>query len=241
MNNNEIELIVFGGSFDPPHAGHSECLRACRFKFPKSHILVVPSPSPAGILERHKTPELSFRERLKLCVLQFDDFVRHQDVSVSNFEENLPKPNFTLQTLEHLKRSRDLQSMGFLMGLDQFLSFHLWKGPREILKKSGLIVVNRSASKEGIDVSKSVKELLKKIDVNDVKESEGEFHFAIDGHRSFVVLLPQVCHAANSSAIRTMFAEERVISPGWMNKNVIDYIKRNRLYGARNVEETDDD
>ena len=43
------KVILFGGTFDPPHNGHIEILKACKTKFQPKRVLVMPANIPHAV------------------------------------------------------------------------------------------------------------------------------------------------------------------------------------------------
>lgn len=137
-----LGLVVYGGSFDPPHAGHVESAKAALTRFPGARLVVTPAPAPAGAAGAHKHPVAPFQARLELCRLAFASL--EGKVEVSDIEAKLPRPNFTVTTLKAFKKRFLKTTLGFLMGQDQWESLDRWKDPDEIAELAHLIVVPRA-------------------------------------------------------------------------------------------------
>ena len=133
------DLLIYGGTFDPPHAGHQHCIHMALDAFPDSRILVLPGGSPAGVAGNHKVPGAGFRHRSEMCRLSFKPFLDGDRLRISGLEATLPAPNFTVSTLSLLKSRYPDKNLGFMMGDDQWVNFAHWKGPVDILKKVSLM------------------------------------------------------------------------------------------------------
>jgi nicotinate-nucleotide adenylyltransferase len=114
---------LFGGAFDPPHAGHVALARAAkrRFDFPRLTVLVAEAPG-------HKDVELPADVRLELAQAAFPD----DDVRLD------PYP----RTVE-LLRGEPFDDPIFLVGADQFVDFLTWKEPEAVLELTRLGVATR--------------------------------------------------------------------------------------------------
>lgn len=137
------DLIIFGGTFDPPHLGHSSCLLAAHQAFPKARIIVIPSiASPTGI-NTSKAPKASFADRFHMCELAFTSL--ELPLEISRIEENLPTPSYTIQTINALKANKQtpIKRFALIIGKDQLQAFSSWKEPKAILKDCDLIVMDR--------------------------------------------------------------------------------------------------
>ncbi len=141
-------IIVFGGSFDPPHGGHAACLKALSKQFPTSRILVIPAAAPPPTGGVTKKPWLSFEDRLELCRLMVLDIGSPATVEVSELEGELSTPNYTVNTLEALlkvaPKSHSGSKLAITMGADQFLAFETWHRPDRIVELADLILVPRN-------------------------------------------------------------------------------------------------
>jgi nicotinate-nucleotide adenylyltransferase len=60
-------------------------------------------------------------------------------------EKSLPRPSFTINTLEFLRKSFPKNQFRLLIGGDNLQTFHLWKSHELIIESFGLIVYPRSA------------------------------------------------------------------------------------------------
>lgn len=141
-----LDLVVYGGSFDPPHAGHVESAKAALQLFPEARLVVTPAPAPAGAAGAHKHPSAPFQARLELCRRAFASLAPR--VEVSDIEATLPRPNFTVTTLRTFKARFLKTTLGFLMGQDQWEALPRWKEPDEIARLARLIVVPRAGTKD---------------------------------------------------------------------------------------------
>lgn len=121
---------LFGGAFDPPHAGHVELARAAkeRFELPRLTVLVAESPG-------HKDVELPADVRLELARAAFPD----DDVRLD------PYP----RTVDLLRNER-FDDPIFLIGADQFVDFLTWKEPETVLELTRLGVAARPGFDRGL-------------------------------------------------------------------------------------------
>ena len=135
------ELLVFGGSFDPPHRGHLECLQFSQASFPQAEFFVVPSFLPPLSRQENKSPSASFEDRLAMCRLAFAACV--DAPHVLDIEKNLATPNYTIQTLRYFQQLYPKKNLAWLIGFDQLAQFHRWSEPLAILDLASLIVLSR--------------------------------------------------------------------------------------------------
>ncbi len=141
-----------GGSFDPPHTGHTGLLRSVMDTEICSRIIVVPAAASPFKKDTH---EAEFRHRMRMAELAFSGL---PGVEISNAEAALPLPSYTVRTLQYFKEKLPDSNFGLCMGSDSLLSFHKWHRYKEILKLAELLVVERP----GYDFSGFDKEVLKR-------------------------------------------------------------------------------
>ena len=125
-----MAVALFGGAFDPPHAGHVALAQAAkeRFDLPRLTVLVAERPG-------HKDVELPADVRLDLARAAFpDDEVRLD-----------PHP----RTIELLRAER-FDDPIFLVGADQFVDFLTWKEPEAVLELTRLGVATRPGFDRGL-------------------------------------------------------------------------------------------
>lgn len=100
-----MNLILFGGAFDPPHKGHLQMAYECHARFPAAKIIVLPtaeSPTPG------KEALTSMQHRLNMLHCQFRNCQKDGWLEISDLESQLPKPNYTIFALNYLvKHSKD--------------------------------------------------------------------------------------------------------------------------------------
>ena len=214
------DLIIFGGSFDPPHQGHKEGADLLKTAFPDAKIKIVPAFSPAGASGKHKTPLASFSRRIELCKLVF------ADLDVTDLEAELPKPNFTLRTLSEIAAMHPVNKLGLLLGQDQIDSFDRWQDPRSILETASLIAMPRKPQREPLETT--IKNLLSRMEIPYQEEGHA---FALTGFSHNIYTLPEgPASPAESLKVREYLANNEAPPKGWLEKGVLDYITEHKLY-----------
>lgn len=134
-----MKLGIFGGSFDPPHIGHLIFSTDAHNDFGIDEVIWLVNHTPS-----HKTkPIASFTERVEFCRLMTRRF---SFITVSDVEEKLGKPNFTIDSLERIKKERGEKNEYFLMiGMDQAKLIDTWKNSDLLKKKYEFIIMNRGS------------------------------------------------------------------------------------------------
>lgn len=129
---------VFGGSFDPPHAGHLIVAQEARVRLGLDRVILVPAAVPPHKLDRELTaPEVRV-EMLRAATAGDDGF------EVSEVELRRSGPSYTVDTLRELGGDGRYGRLHLLMGADQFQEFHTWREQEEILRLAEVVVLSRA-------------------------------------------------------------------------------------------------
>ncbi len=135
-----MNIALFGGTFDPIHAGHVQAARAAVREFDLDRVLLVPTGNPPHKYGDRLTP---FLERYGMVVLA----CAGDPVLVpSLLEVPTPdgKPCYSIDTVRKLRRSlHKSDRLFFLIGVDAFLELPYWKEYRRLLDSVDFIVVSR--------------------------------------------------------------------------------------------------
>ena len=135
-------IVVFGGTFDPPHLRHVAVASAADKLLRAKRMLVVPAWSNP---QRPGGPQASAADRLAMCTLAFQDL---PDTEVSTVETAAQRPCYTVDTLQALhaqQKAGALPSGRFrlLIGSDQALNFRTWKEWEQVIILAEPVVVLR--------------------------------------------------------------------------------------------------
>jgi nicotinate-nucleotide adenylyltransferase len=217
--NDSPDIIIFGGTFDPPHAGHQNCIRLAQTMFPGVRILMVPAMMPPGAGQPAKQPVLTFEERMNLCRLAFPE----PGVEISDIESTLPVPNYTVHTIAALKLRFPGKSPGLLIGMDQFQHFLSWHQPFTIAEQANLLVVGREDTSEN-----------SRVQFNRYLDNLTAAYKNSSGGHSMkqVYFLPGLTSDASSTILRETLATGRDAPAGWLAPSVETYIKQKNIYSG---------
>ncbi len=133
-------VAFFGGSFDPPHLGHLAVARAAREALGLDTVLFAPVGAqplkPVGATA-------PFEDRVAMTRLAIAGEAGFA-ISLADAPKAGGAPNFTVETLEALKRELGAGCELFcLMGADSFVGLRLWHRAAEIPFVATLIVASR--------------------------------------------------------------------------------------------------
>ena len=128
-----MKILLFGGTFDPPHNGHMNNLRAALALVRPDKAVVM----PAGVPPHKAASATPGAVRLAMCAC----FAAASPVvEISDWELCRPGPSYTVDTLEMLAGRYPGADLYLAVGGDMLLSFTHWRRWQEILQKCTLVV-----------------------------------------------------------------------------------------------------
>ncbi len=190
------------GTFDPPHLAHVAVAEHMLLTPGLDEVWLVVTPQNPFKMGRSLSPD---RDRLAMVELAVEG---HPGLVASAFELDLPRPNYTADTLRRMRMKWPEHAFDLIIGGDNLAAFHRWKDPEEILEHHRVLVYPR----EGAPMDPA------------------EVHY-LDHPRVMIVqdapFLP-----GSATELRADFEAgatmEHNVAPA-----VLEYIKQHRLYGAR--------
>lgn len=128
---------VFGGTFDPIHAGHLRAAAAVGRRFGLDRILFVPANIPP-----HKAREGTASARDRMAMVELALRGRRRFVA-SPLDVRAGGTSYSIRTLRRIKRSHPCSRVFFIVGTDAFLEIETWREWRSVLDESLFIVMTR--------------------------------------------------------------------------------------------------
>ena len=138
-----MKIGIFSGSFNPIHLGHTRLAAYIRQQAGLDEVWLMVSPNnplkaASGLMDekmRYHLAELATAEL--------------EGIRPSDFEFHLPKPSYTIHTLEQLTAAYPQHQFSLIIGSDNMAIFHKWKDWQRILALYPIIVYPR----EGDDLA----------------------------------------------------------------------------------------
>ena len=200
---NKDKIGVLGGSFNPPHLGHTEAARNAMHQIGLSKVIFIPSNLPPHKDMADNAPDAAIRLEMTGIAVRNDPFFEVSDIEIAR-----GGVSFSVNTLEELKRQYPDMSLYFIMGSDMFLSFESWYRFQKIAELCTLTVVPRHQ---------------KDIEMLSAHQKRLSDKFGI---ASEIINTPAI--EISSTQLRSAIAKGAAAE--WIDGEVLSYIKRNRLY-----------
>ncbi|MDQ0190504.1 nicotinate (nicotinamide) nucleotide adenylyltransferase [Alicyclobacillus cycloheptanicus] len=133
----EDAVILFGGTFDPPHVGHLVMAQLALEQTGAASVWFLPAPEPP-----HKARlALPFQTRVALVEALVANYPR---LAVSTIEADLPRPSYTVDTVQALQEAHPAQSFVFLIGADSLAQLPGWHQADVLTRRVPFLVAARS-------------------------------------------------------------------------------------------------
>lgn len=132
---NSLRLGLFGGTFNPPHAGHIAVAQAALEQLALDRVIWMPSARPP-----HKAVGVPPAHRLAMTQLATSD---QPDFDVSDLELRRAGRSFTADTLDALHALHPDARWWLILGEDSLATFPTWRDPERIVAHARLAVYRR--------------------------------------------------------------------------------------------------
>ena len=134
---NKQKTGIFSGSFNPIHIGHLALANyLCEYEGLDEIWFMVSPQNPLKAQEKLWNDEL----RLELVKLSISDYPRFQ---ASDFEFHLPRPSYSVYTLEKLREAFPDREFYFIIGSDNWERFGYWYQSERIIKENQILIYPR--------------------------------------------------------------------------------------------------
>lgn len=163
---------ILGGSFNPPHIGHSILAENVREQLFLDRVIFVPSG-------RHALKDgdtlISAEHRLNMANIAFggNDNFEVSDIEIEKSKTGIT--NYTVDTLMSLydRYKNDFIKLYLIIGIDNLIEFPKWKNPDKLFALSEVIVMNRPGFLvQDVDVEYSRKARYLSVPMLDISSSD---------------------------------------------------------------------
>ena len=194
-----MKIGIFGGSFDPIHTGHAIIAQHVISSGVVDRLWFM--VSPVNPLKVDKERQVTDADRLRMVEMVSR---RMEDVETSGFEFTMPRPSYTIDTLNALQAKFPDDEFYLVIGADNWNVFGKWRNSEEILDKYHLLVYPRLGYKVNIPV-----ELRDRVQLIDAPIIE-----------------------LSSTLVRELLANGQSVR-FYVPDDVLGYIERHNLYGSK--------
>ncbi len=192
-----MKIGIYSGSFNPVHEGH---IALCDYLVQEGvmdEVWLIRSPLNPLKAANTLAPDEDRQKMLELAI------EGHRGLKACCIEDTLPKPNYTINTLQALQKLFPGEEFHLIVGMDNWLIFDRWRAYDTILQDFHLIVYPRPGYETSTPAS-------------------------LEALTSHVRIVEAPQYDISSTEIREAIAkgEETKL----MNAKVLEYIKEKALY-----------
>lgn len=139
------QIGIFSGSFNPIHIGHLILANyITEFTYIDEIWFVVTPHNPLkqinGLADESS--------RLQMCKIALKGM---EKLKVSEIELSMPKPSYTIDTLDRLKKDYTDLDFSLIIGADNWSKFHLWRDNERIREENKILIYPRLGEELAID------------------------------------------------------------------------------------------
>ncbi len=131
-----MKILLFGGTFDPPHMGHVSLLRNAIAVAKPDKVVVM----PAGIPPHKQASATPGKLRMEMCRCFLPCF---PNLEISDIEIKRQGSSYTWDSLQQLKRQNPQGDFYLCIGSDMLLYFEKWHRYQEILQMVTIVAQDR--------------------------------------------------------------------------------------------------
>jgi len=228
-------IALYGGTFDPVHAGHLEIARRVAEVFDIETVLFIPAQMAPHKIGRPVTEPI---HRYAMLALATQDDPR---LRISTFELEAPDRRYTVDTVEHFKREwGDSTELFFIMGADSWSEITTWREWERLLTMTNHIVVTRPGYEPSTTHVGAISELiedLRNLECADLsalwpkRRQVGALQGDVREKGSRIFLTDAVMKDVSATDIRRRASEGRFEElAGLLPGPVLEYIQKYRIY-----------
>jgi len=198
-----MKIGIFGGSFDPIHIGHAIIAQHIISSGAVDRLWFM--VSPVNPLKAGKERQVADTDRLRMVEMVTRPM---EGVETSAFEFTMPRPSYTIDTLNALQAKFPDDEFYLVTGGDNWQIFNKWRNSEEILAKYHLIIYPRLGYE--VNIPEDLKDRVTLVEAPIIELSSTEVRERL----------------ANGQSVRYYVPDE-----------VLGYIERHHLYTNRNIED----
>lgn len=133
-----MKLGVFGGSFDPIHAGHLELAKIAQKQFELAEVMLVPT----AVSPFKKNGAVASNEA-RLAMLQLA--IGGEDkLSICTYDMDRGGRSYTIELMRYLREEHPDAELFFIIGGDSLSTLHHWYCSHELVEEFSFIIFARA-------------------------------------------------------------------------------------------------
>ena len=196
-----MRKAIYGGSFNPIHLDHIALCRRFKEEFSLDRIILIPT---AATPLKDNAEMISAEHRLRMCRLAS---AGEKYIEVSDIEIKRKGVSYTDDTVAQLKNGAD--ELFLIVGADMFMTLEKWHHFTYIFENTTILTVPRG-----------------ELDINILQKKYSE----LKAYGCKAVFSKSPVGSLSSTAVREKLKRGEDVSD-CLHPDVIEYIRKNQLYG----------
>ena len=190
IGNDNVNIGIMGGTFDPIHYAHLATAEYVRETYNLDIILFIPTGNPPH-KSNLRTDKKDRYNMVLLAIMNNDDFI------ASDMEIKRNYRTYTIDTLKELNKIYPNANIYFITGADTICDMQNWRNVEENFKLATFIAANRPGvnskeAKEKIEILKSKYNAnIRSVDVPSLDISSTYIRNRIKSGKSIKYLIPE--------------------------------------------------
>ena len=137
-----MRVGIFGGSFNPIHKGHVGIVQQILQLHLVDEVWLMVSPLNP-LKQKEQSDILPLEHRLQMAQLATESV---SNIQVSDFEQHLPIPSYTITTLRALQAAYPTHEFVLIIGEDNWQRFPRWYESETLRRDFDILVYGRDTS-----------------------------------------------------------------------------------------------
>lgn len=181
-----MNIGIFSGSFNPIHIGHIILANDVIEYTDIDEVWFLVTPhNPL----KNEASLLDEMERLKMVELATKPYNR---MKVSDFEFDLPRPSYTVDTLKALHKKYPDHNFTLIIGADNWSHIETWKDYKEIISNFNLLIYPRLDYR--VTIPQKLRNTVKLLDSPIIEISSTSIREGLREHKNVRPFLPVETH-----------------------------------------------
>ena len=181
-----MKIGIFSGSFNPIHIGHMVLANFITEFTDIDEVWFLVTPQNPLKEDAILLDEVTRFEMTKLALADYPK------LKASDFEFSLPKPSYTIHTLEALSEAYPDNTFSLIIGADNWEAFDRWRDFEEILEQYRIYVYPRFGYR--ISISKKLKDRVEALNSPVIEISSTFIREALIKGKNMHAFLPESVH-----------------------------------------------
>lgn len=136
-------ILLFGGSFDPPHRAHIDLPRQAAHAIDADLIAYIPAGRAPHKLGQAQTPAAHRLAMLRLALEETSQTIPTV-ILTDEIDRGADQPSYTVTTLEQIRQGLEPGvELRLLIGADQLRIFGTWREPEQVIELAEPLVMVR--------------------------------------------------------------------------------------------------